>query len=167
MNPAAVGPGDPTIPGAADAAPPLPLDQADRVTVHSANRAEVEQAYAAHEEAGMRFRSLRAAWEQHQDQYPDSERATPCTHTDGSWSSGETRRLTPEQNTEATKACADIHDEGERVILPAMRQIEAADPNRGLRGVEHILKGSGSPQGEGRRCPPGGITSVLRARGIG
>jgi hypothetical protein len=145
---------------AADAAPPAPLDQDDRVTVHSANRAEVEQAYAAHAEAARddtrsetadadaahdswadALPSLRAAWEQHQDQYPDRERATPCTHTDGSWSSGESRRLTPEQNTEASKACADIHDEGERVILPAMRQIEAADTTRGLAGLEHRLKG--------------------------
>jgi hypothetical protein len=145
---------------AADAAPPLPLDQADRATVHSANRAEVEQTYAAHEEAARddtrgatadadaahdswndALPSLRAAWEQHQDQYPDRERATPRTHTDGSWSSGETRRLTPEQNAEASKACADIHDEGERVAVPAMRQIEAADPTRGLAGLEHRLKG--------------------------
>jgi hypothetical protein len=145
---------------ATDAAPPLPLDQADRATVHSANRAEVEQAYAAYEEAARddtrratadadaahdswtnALPSLRAAWEQHQDQYPDRERATPRTHADGSWSSGETRRLTPEQNAEASKACADIHDEGERVAVPAMRQIEAADPTRGLVGLEHRLKG--------------------------
>jgi hypothetical protein len=59
---------------------------------------------------------------------------------DGSWSSGETRALAPGQNTEATKACADIHDEGERVILPALRQIEAADPDRRLSGLEHMLK---------------------------
>jgi hypothetical protein len=59
---------------------------------------------------------------------------------DGSWSSGETCRLSPEQNTEATKACADIHDEGERVVFPAMLQIEAADPNRRLAGLEHMLK---------------------------
>jgi hypothetical protein len=145
---------------AADAAPPLPLDQADRATVHSANRAEVEQAYAVHEETARddtrgatadadaahdswtdALPSLRAAWEQHQDRYPDRERATPRTHTDGSWSSGETHRLTPEQNAEASKACADIHDEGERVAVPAMRQIEAADPTRGLAGLEHRLKG--------------------------
>jgi hypothetical protein len=87
------------------------------------------------------FPSLRVAWEQHQDRYPERERATPQTHTDGSWYSGETRRLTPEQNTEATKACADIHDEGERVVLPAMLQIEAADPNRRLAGLKHMLKG--------------------------
>ena len=64
----------------------------------------------------------------------------PETHIDGSWSSGETRRLTSEQNTEATKACADIHDEGERVVLPAMRHVEPADPNRRLAGLEHMLK---------------------------
>ena len=84
---------------------------------------------------------LRASWDQHQDRYPERERATPRTHADGSWSSGEARRLTPEQNAEATKACADIHDEGERVALPAMRQIEAADPTRRLVGLEHMLKG--------------------------
>jgi hypothetical protein len=60
---------------------------------------------------------------------------------DGSWSSGETRRLTPGQNAEATKACADVHDEGERVALPIMRQIEAANPNGQLVSLEHMLKG--------------------------
>jgi hypothetical protein len=142
-----------------DAAAPLPLDQANRVVAHRANRAQVEQAYAAHQDAarddtrgaaadadaargswGDALPSLRAAWEQHQDRYPERERATSCTHPDGSWSSGEARRLTPEQNTEATKACADIHDEGERVALPALLQIEAADPNRRLVGLEHMLK---------------------------
>jgi hypothetical protein len=149
-------PDDPRAPDA----PSLPLDQANRVAAHRANRAQVEQVYAAHHESprdGTRgetaqaeddrdsrteaLPSLRAAWEQHQVRYPEQERATPRTHTDGSWSSGETRRLTPEQNTEATKVCADIHDEGERVALPAMRQIEAADPNRRLAGLEHMLKG--------------------------
>jgi hypothetical protein len=145
---------------ALDATPPLRLDQTDRVAVHRANRAQVEQVYTAHQESARDdtrgatadadadrgswdevLPSLRAAWEQHQDRYPERERATPQSHNDGSWSSGEVRRLTPEQNTEATKACADIHDEGERVALPAMRQIEAADPDRGLAGVEHRLKG--------------------------
>ena len=150
----------PDDPRAPDAAPPLPLDQPSRVAVHRANRAQVEQAYSAHEESAHddtrgatgdanadrgswaeALPSLRAAWDQHQDRYPERERATPRTHTDGSWSSGEARRLTPEQNAEATKACADIHDEGERVALPAIRQIEAADPNRRLAGLEHMLKG--------------------------
>jgi hypothetical protein len=148
---------DPRLP---DAGPLLPLDQANRVAVHHANRAQVEQAYAVHQQsagddthgvtadAGAErgswaeaLPSLRAAWEQHQDRYPERERATPQTHADGSWSSGETRRLTPEQNAEATKACADIHDEAERVAFPAMLQLEAADPNRCLVGLEHRLKG--------------------------
>jgi hypothetical protein len=140
-------PDDPRTP---DAAPPLPLDQASRVAVHGANRARVEQAYSAHDGSAHddargswdeALPSLRVAWEQHQDRYPERERATPRTHTDGSWSSGEARRLTPEQNAEATKACADIHDEGERVALPAMRQIEAADPTCRLVGLKHMLKG--------------------------
>ena len=145
-------PDDPQTP---DTAPPLALDQANRVTVHRANRAEVEQAYAAHQVSARcdtadavrprdswaeELPSLQAAWEQHQDRYPERERATPQAHTDGSWSSGEARRLTPEQNAEATMACADIHDEGERVARPAMLQIEAADPNRSLVGLEHMLK---------------------------
>jgi hypothetical protein len=151
-------PDDPQVP---DAAPDLrPLDQANRAVVHRTNRAQVEQAYAAsNETAGDDTRgatadsdadrsswaealpSLRAAWQQHQDRYPERERATPQTHTDGSWSSGETRKLTPGQNAEATKACADIHDEGKRVAFPAMLRIEAADPNRRLVGLEHMLKG--------------------------
>ena len=150
----------PDDPQAPDAAPLLPLDQPNRIAAHRANQAQVEQAYtASNGSAGDDTRgttadadadrnswaealpSLRAAWEQHQDRYPERERATPRTHPDGSWSSGESRRLTPEQNAEATKACADIHDEGKRVALPIMRQIEAADSDRRLVGLEHMLKG--------------------------
>jgi hypothetical protein len=150
-------PDDPESP---DAAPPLPLDQANRVAAHRASQVQVERAYAASNgTAGDATRgatadadadrsswtealpSLRAAWEQHQDRYPERERATPQTHPDGSWTSGETRRLTPEQNAEATKACADIHDEGKGVAFPAMRQIEAANPDCRLAGLEHMLKG--------------------------
>jgi hypothetical protein len=145
----------PDDPRAPDASPSLPLDRTDRVAIHRANRAQVEQVYAASHgsardgdcgatadaDADRRsWAEARAAWDDHQDRYPECERATPQTRTDGSWSSGEARRLTPEQNAEATKACADIHDEGERVALPALRQIEAADPNRRLVGLDHMLK---------------------------
>jgi hypothetical protein len=143
-----------------DAAPPLPLDRANLDAVHRANRAQVEQVYANHRECvgdgtpheaadgdpdrdpwAEALPSLRAAWEDHEGRYPERERATPRTYTDGSWSSGETRTLTPDQNSEATKACADIRDEGERVVFPAVLQIEAADPSRCLSGLEHRLKG--------------------------
>jgi hypothetical protein len=126
--------------------------------VHGAYRTLVTQIHAAHRESaqdGTRgtaadadrdpwaeaLPSLRAAWEEHENRYPERERVTPVTHMDGSWSSGETRRLTPDQNTEATKACADIHDEGERFALPVLLQIEAADSNRRMVGVDHMLKG--------------------------
>jgi len=146
----------PDDPRAPDASPSPPLDQTDRAALHRASRAQVERIYAASHGSARdgtcgatadadancgAWAEARAAWKHHQDRYPERERVTPQTHPDGSWSSGEARRLTPEQNTEATKACADIHDEGERVALPALRHIEAADPNRCLVGLEHMLKG--------------------------
>jgi len=140
-------------------AAPLPPDPPDRDDI-LAYRALADRTHAAHRQSvregtgdtaagGDANRdswaeaapSLRAAWETHENRYPERERVTPVTHVDGSWSSGETRRLSPEQNAEATKACADIHDEGERVALPAMLGIETADPNRELAGLDHMLKG--------------------------
>lgn len=148
-------PDDPRPIGAA----PLPLDSALSDAVHRASRAQVGRIYAAHQENprddalaaaadddadrdrwAEALPSLRGAWEEHQNRYPERERVTPVAHMDGSWSSGLSRRLTPDQNTEATNACADIQDGGERVALPAMLQIEAADPNRSLVGLEHRLK---------------------------
>jgi hypothetical protein len=63
------------------------------------------------------------------------------TEPDGSWVGDGSRRLSPEQNAEASKACADLRDEAEQTILPAMYRIEAADPNRHLAGLEHMVKG--------------------------
>ena len=137
----------------------------DRAAAHRAYHDAVDRAYAAYQEnpaAATRGRagdadhnswpealpSLRAAWEEHQKRYPERERLTPQTHTDGSWSCGDTRRLSPDQNAEATKACADIQDEGKRAILPTMRQIEAADPDRRLAGLEHMLKGADRLKGK-------------------
>jgi hypothetical protein len=51
------------------------------------------------------------------------------------------RRLTPEQNAEAGKACADLRDEADQVTLPAMRRVEAASPGGRLAGLDHMLKG--------------------------
>lgn len=149
------GPQPPVDPGPYDVTLPLPLDPAHSDAVHRASRVQVERVYAAYQETTQNaadanaahdswaeaLPSLRAAWEDHEDRYPERTRVTPVTHPDGSWSSGDTRRLTPEQNAEATKACADIHDEGERVIFPAMLQLEGADPSRRLVGTENRLKG--------------------------
>jgi hypothetical protein len=84
---------------------------------------------------------LRAAWENHQTRYPERSRAAPGTAPDGAWTAGEHRRLTPEQNAEATKACADLADEGRGHILPALKRVESADPSRRLAGLKHLLKG--------------------------
>jgi hypothetical protein len=84
---------------------------------------------------------LRAAWENHKTRYPARNRVTPRTAPDGSWTAGDHRRLTPEQNAEAAKACADLADEARRDILPALKRVESADPDRRLAGLEHMLKG--------------------------
>jgi uncharacterized protein YoaH (UPF0181 family) len=84
---------------------------------------------------------LRAAWENHKQRYPERARPAAETTADGSWVAGPHRRLSPEQNAEASKACADIADEGRRDILPALRHVESAEPDRRLAGLEHMLKG--------------------------
>ena len=84
---------------------------------------------------------LRAAWENHQERYPERTRPAPRTTPDGGWTAGPHRRLSPEQNSEASKACADIADEGRRDILPALRRVESAEPDRRLAGLSHMLKG--------------------------
>jgi hypothetical protein len=84
---------------------------------------------------------LRAAWKNHQDRYPERMRPAPHTTADGSWVAGPHRRLSPEQNAEASKACADLADEGRRDILPALKRVESAEQDRHLAGLRHMLKG--------------------------
>jgi hypothetical protein len=84
---------------------------------------------------------LRAAWEEHTEKFPERTPPTHRTQADGGWVADGNRRLTPEQNAEATKACADLRDEADRVTLPAMRRVEAASPGGRLAGLNHMLKG--------------------------
>jgi len=133
------GPARRAGPGA-DATPLL--DPAERLAEHTKHRLTVEQTYAAARDAWAEaLPSLRSAWEEHVERYPERSRLTPRTQPDGSWAADGGRKLNPEQNAEASKACADIGEEGERVILPAMRRIEAADPERHLAGLDNMLKG--------------------------
>jgi hypothetical protein len=116
----------------------------EQIAAHARNRETVEAAYqaAADRDAWAEaVPGLRADWEEHKERYPERVRYSPHTEADGTWVSGEYRRLDPEQNTEASKAHADLADEADRYILPAMRRIEAADPQRGLVGLEHMVKG--------------------------
>jgi hypothetical protein len=113
-----------------------------REAMHQLYHAIVDHTYGVARDAWSRaLPGLRAAWADHVAKYPERARAPARTQPDGGWEADETRKLTPEQNSEAGKACKDIGDEGRQVILPAMQRIEAADPDRKLAGLEHMLKG--------------------------
>jgi len=123
-----------------DAAPLL--DPEARIAEHAGHRATVEGVYAAAREAWTEaLPGLRSAWEKHEERYPERERLAPRTHPDGSWAADGGRELTPERHVEATGACAEIRAEGLAVVLPAMRRVESADPERRLAGLQHMLKG--------------------------
>ena len=125
--------GEPTLP---DRHAPEPLhDPVERVAEHTRYRASVENYGAAKDGWVQALPSLHAAWERHVEKYPERERATPRIQPDGSWADDGGRELNPEQNAEASKACEDIAEEGKEVVLPAMKRIEAADPDRHLAGL--------------------------------
>jgi hypothetical protein len=116
----------------------------ERVAAHVRYRETVDPGYrAAADRAAWAdaIPQLRASWEEHKERYPERTRAMPRTEADGAWVSGEHRRLDPEQNNEASKAHADLADEADRRILPALRRVEAANPNRQLAGLENMVKG--------------------------
>src|SRR6516164_10686442 len=118
------------------------LDPAERSAEHTRYRGNVEQTYGTARDAWAEaLPGLHSAWEEHVEKYPERTRLAPRTQPDGSWVADGGRKLTPEQNAEAFKVCADIREEGEHVILPAMLRIEAADPGRHLAGLENMLKG--------------------------
>lgn len=126
-------------PGAA----PEPLDQQAyraryRATVDATNRAARDEAWDA------AVLELRQAWQAHETKWPcaeDSEQprrpATP-----GAWRGDVDRSHHPEADAEVERGCERIRGIGENVVTPAMRAIEAEDPDRHLIGIEHRLKGT-------------------------
>jgi hypothetical protein len=125
-------------------APEVPASRADQLAEHTRYREVVAAADCAADARATWANAvpgLRADWEEHKERYPERVRAEPRTEPDGSWVCGEHRRLDPEQNTEVSKAHADLVDEADRHILPALRRVEAADPERRLAGLEHMVKG--------------------------
>ena len=106
------------------------------------HRVLVDHAYGVGRDAwAAAVPDLRATWANHKNRYPERQRPTPVTTADGSWVAGPHRRLSPEQNAEASKACADIADEGRRDILPALKRVESAEAGRHLAGLKNMLKG--------------------------
>lgn len=125
------------------AAEPVTLRQ-QQAAEHLRYQRAVDEAYQA--AAGRRawdqaVPELRASWEEHKQRFPERSRAMPSTRPDGSWAAEGGRGLTPEQNAEAAKACADLRDEAGKDILPAMRRVAEASPDGRLAGLNHMLKG--------------------------
>jgi hypothetical protein len=81
-------------------------------------------------------------WAGHERRWPSSERpaATPPDQP-GSWRGDGGRALEATANKEVERGCERIGEIERDIITPAMRQIEAADPGRGLAGLDHRLKG--------------------------
>jgi hypothetical protein len=121
--------------------PEATVSREEQLAEHVRYREVVEATTAAADRWVPAVPALRVAWEEHKQRYPERVRASPRTEDDGTWVCGEYRRLDPEQNTEAGKAHADLADEADRHILPALRRVEAADPDRRLAGLEHMVKG--------------------------
>jgi hypothetical protein len=106
------------------------------------HRALVDHVYGVGRDAWAEaVPDLRAAWANHKNRYPERSRPTAQTTADGGWGAGPHRRLSPEQNAEASKACTDLADEGRRDILPALKRVESAEAGRHLAGLSHMLKG--------------------------
>jgi hypothetical protein len=125
----------PEVPDAEVSDAEAPEAEAPEAEGEGREGAEARDAWAA------ALPELRAAWEKHEQNYPERTRPAPRSQADGGWLADGGRRLSPEQNAEASKACEDIRAEGREVILPAMERVEAADSGRRLAGLEHMLKG--------------------------
>jgi hypothetical protein len=133
------GPARRPDPGA-DATPLI--DPAKRAAEHTRYRGNVEQTYEAARDAWAEaLPSLRSAWEEHVEKYPERTRLAPRTQPDGSWVADGGRKLNPEQNAEVDRGGARIREVGKNVIIPGMRAVEAEDTARCLAGFEHHFKG--------------------------
>jgi hypothetical protein len=125
---------------------PTPDERDEQIAEHVRYRLSVEASYRAAEARSSWTEAapvLRAEWETHKQRYPDREQQSAATLPDGSWQGDSDRRLSPEQNAEAGKCAADLRDEAIQRIGPAMERVEAADPDRRLAGLAHMVKGEG------------------------
>jgi hypothetical protein len=131
------------------ASDPPPLEEhepPDRIAYIAEHRATVEaviQDYQAARQWDEAVPALRQAWQDHRKRWAELERTGPTVYPDvpGAWRGDSGRYLAPDANAEVTRACARVRELGETVITPAMRRIEAEDPNRHLTGLDQRLKG--------------------------
>lgn len=86
---------------------------------------------------------FRAEWSSHEVRWP-AEARKPVDRSgdpEGSWRGDSGRFLDSAANAEVEKRCEQIASAERTVLSPAMREIEACDPERRLVGFEHRLKG--------------------------
>jgi hypothetical protein len=131
---------------AADTSPEARHEPPNRVACAVGYRATVDTAYHDYQAArewDEAVPALREAWETHEKKWIYPERTEPTVHPEvpGAWRGPGGRYLAPDANAEVTHGCARIREVGETVITPALRRIEAEDPDRHLAGLDHRLKG--------------------------
>jgi hypothetical protein len=139
------GPDDFDLPGFGDSsdetAEPrsrVAVEERDRVEYWDDLRAAV--AVDAWEAAAERFRWQ---WTSHCEKWPAESRSAADRSEDspGSWRGDSGRCLDAAANAEVEKRCEGIAEVERDVVSPAMREIEACDPERRLVGFDHRLKG--------------------------
>jgi hypothetical protein len=124
-------------------APAFQYETRDRETYYAQYRAAVEAEYrAAGESWDGVAPQLRDAWADHEKKWPSPERQRQSSQPDipGAWRGDGGRYLDPEANAEVDRGYERIREAGEQVITPALKQIEAEDPERKLAGLEHHIK---------------------------
>jgi hypothetical protein len=131
-----------------DSRSPVAVEERDRFEYWEDLRAAV--AADAWELAAERFRRQ---WTSHCERWPaESRPAADRSSADrssadrsgdppGSWRGDGGRYLDAAANAEVEKRCEQIAEVERDVVSPAMREIEACDPERQLVGFDHRLKG--------------------------
>jgi hypothetical protein len=122
------------LPGADFSASP-----ADRMAEHIRYRAVVE-CETARQVWAEALPEFRATWEEHLKRYPHPERPETTVRADASWHGDGTLELNHKQNLQVDSRYEQICETGKEVILPALRRLEAEDPERHLAGLENFLK---------------------------
>jgi hypothetical protein len=85
---------------------------------------------------------LRHAWAELQEKthLPERSRLSPEPDTLGAGRGDRYRYLAPEANAEVDSCCGRIRDIGENIIAPAIRSIEAEDPDRLTRAAYESIR---------------------------
>ena len=102
----------------------------DRATYYAELRAAVD----AEQRTTPEPSDLRQAWAAHEAKWPLAERpvAPPQPDTPGAWHGDGGRHLSPDANAEISQGCEKIRENGETVIIPTLRRIEAEEAGRHL-----------------------------------